>query len=324
MATPRFGSARIDENNKISGGKAGNQSGKELDIQSYYVHSKGWRVLRVKDPAKADAVAACMEAACANKLIGYDQSQRNTLYNAAKAVGFDVRLVKTAVETDCSALVRVCLAFAGVFVADFNTSNEASVLLKSGEVEELTDTKYTKQSDYLRRGDILVTKTKGHTGVILDDGPKAGSAPITTVYKLGDRILKSGMEGTDVKELQRLLIQLGYSCGSCGADGEFGGATELAVRKFQQDHACGVDGEAGPETISALAKARGGEGARVRIAGGQCWVRATPDTSGAKLGVAREGLILPYGGQRSADGWLLVEWGGGSGWVSGRYGRLVE
>lgn len=43
------------------------------------------------------------------------------------------------------------------------------------------------------------------------------------------RLLKRGSTGDDVKELQKALIDLGYSCGSYGADGDFGRATENAV-----------------------------------------------------------------------------------------------
>ena len=93
--------------------------------------------------------------------IGYDQVQRNTLYNEAKQYNFDVSKVSKKVETDCSALVRVCCAYAGIMVSDFNTSSEASRLLSSGEFTELTDSKYTKSPTYLRMGDVLVTKTKG-------------------------------------------------------------------------------------------------------------------------------------------------------------------
>lgn len=331
MATPvKFGSARIDERGKISGGKAGDQTGNEVSTQNWYLHSKGWRVFRAISAAVAEAIAICMEAACANNLIGYNQERRNTLYNAAKLLGFDVRLIKTAVDTDCSALIRVCLAFAGIMVGDFNTATEASALLASGAFVELTDSKYTKQSDYLRRGDILVTKTKGHTGAILSNGSKAGSAPAVTVYKLGDRILKNGMDGADVKDLQSMLIQLGYSCGSWGADGEFGDATELAVRAFQRDHGCGVDGEVGPETLAALVKALGsGDGAEIGstviITGGQCYVRDIPDkTAGKVLGVAKEGSAFTYAGRQSEDGWLQIVLNDGGGWVSGMYGKLVS
>ena len=326
----KIGSARSDERGKITDGVAGDQTGNEVSTQSWYLHSKGWRVLRPVDPKVAEAIAVCMQAACDNNMIGYDQSQRNTLYNAVKVLGFDVRLIKKAVETDCSALVRVCCAFAGIMVADFNTSNEASTLLRSGAFVELSDSKYTKKADYLRRGDVLVTKTKGHTAVVLSNGSKAGSTPAITVYKLGDRILRNGMEGNDVQELQTYLIQLGYSCGSWGADGEFGDATELAVRKFQKEQGCEVDGEVGPKTLKALQKALGegdgeGVGSTVKIVGGQCYIRSMPDkVAGKKLGVAAEGTVWTYAGRKSADGWLQIVCNDGGGWVSGMYGRLVS
>ena len=69
---------------------------------------------------------------------------------------------------------------------------------------------------------------------------------------LGSRVLKKGSKGADVKALQGLLIAQGYSCGSYGADGDFGAATDAAVRKYQKDKRLTVDGEAGPKTIGAL------------------------------------------------------------------------
>ena len=62
--------------------------------------------------------------------------------------------------------------------------------------------KPVSNTDYvmLKRGDILVTKTKGHTGVILDNGPKATKdASPAPIYALGDRLLRNGSEGEDVK-----------------------------------------------------------------------------------------------------------------------------
>jgi uncharacterized protein YraI len=41
------------------------------------------------------------------------------------------------------------------------------------------------------------------------------------------------------------------------------------------------------------------------------------------LGVAREGEELPYQGEVSDKGWLLVVYRGGNAWVSGKYGKLV-
>ena len=73
--------------------------------------------------------------------------------------------------------------------------------------------------------------------------------------RLGDRVLKNGMEGDDVKELQADLIRLGGDCGKWGADGDFGDATELAVKAFQRAHGLDADGEVGPKTVAALEKA---------------------------------------------------------------------
>lgn len=54
------GSARIDENGHISGGKPGDQTGNEVSTQAYYVHSKGWYCLRPKSITVANAIAEAM------------------------------------------------------------------------------------------------------------------------------------------------------------------------------------------------------------------------------------------------------------------------
>jgi len=60
-------------------------------------------------------------------------------------------------------------------------------------------------------------------------------------------------KGPEVTNLQKILIQLGYSVGPKGADGDFGKATQTAVIKFQQDNKLQIiDGEVGPETWNAL------------------------------------------------------------------------
>lgn len=149
-----------------------------------------------------------------------------------------------------------------------------------------------------------------------------------SVLHLGDRLLKNGMEGSDVQELQESLIRLGYDCGKWGADGDFGDATELAVIAFQADHGCDPDGDYGPITHAALEAALIALGSStenpqtVRIVGGQCWVRTAPNTSGSKLGIAKAGAVFPYQGQTSDNGWLLIEYSGRNAWVSGKYGVL--
>lgn len=324
-----IGSARSDERGKITGGKAGDQaSGKEVSTQNYYVHSKGWRVLRAKDAAKRKLIAAAMKAACANSKIGYDQYQRNTLYNLAAKVGFDPAKVTTTCETDCSALVRVCCAYAGIMVDDFNTSTQVSRLLASGAFTELKGEKYTTQSAYLMAGDILVTKKKGHTVIVLTDGSKAESNAISDKYKLGDYILRNGSDGDDVMELQKYLIQLGYDCGKWGADGDFGDGTEMALEKFQKDHGLVADGVYGPKSHAVMMKLLDDgdkpvdNAKQVKIVGGNCYVRNYPNTSGKKLGVAHAGDVFTYQGQTSETGWYLIIYKDQKAWVSGKYSEL--
>ena len=148
--------------------------------------------------------------------------------------------------------------------------------------------------------------------------------------KLGDRLLKNGCEGADVKELQTDLIRLGYDCGRWGADGDFGDATELAVRAFQRDHKLDADGVCGPKTCAALEKAlakletRPNAPRLVKIVGGKCYVRDAPNTSGKKLGVAHAGDRLAWLGEiDEATRWLKVDYLGRAGWVSGKYGKLL-
>lgn len=322
-----IGSARSSYGNTSPGDQNG---GREVSTEKYYVHSKGWVVLRAKDPEAREKIAVAMERACANNDIGYDQSTRLTLFNNVKAAGFDPAKTTKKVNTDCSALVRVCVHYAGIEVDNFITSNEVSKLMATGEFEKFTDDEHCKSSDHLLRGDILDTRTKGHTVVVLSNGAKAHEEVVSIAYKLGDRILKNGMDGDDVKELQTYLIGLNYDCGAWGADGEFGDSTQQAVERFQTAHGCMVDGEVGPETLAALEKAMEEAEAPVKdaryvqIVNGNCYVRTAPNTDGKKLGVAHRGDILDYQGVQSADGWHLVVYNGQNGWVSGKYSELAE
>ncbi len=61
-----------------------------------------------------------------------------------------------------------------------------------------------------------------------------------------------GSSGTDVRDMQRKLIALGYSCGAAGADGSFGQGTYNAVCNFQRDHGLSVDGIIGPATRAKI------------------------------------------------------------------------
>ena len=71
-------------------------------------------------------------------------------------------------------------------------------------------------------------------------------------------ILRKGMSGDDVRDLQEKLNSLGYDCGE--ADGIFGTRTFRAVVLFQEDHRLDTDGIAGRQTKTAIEAALAGHG----------------------------------------------------------------
>lgn len=128
---------------------------------------------------------------------------------------------------------------------------------------------------------------KGHIGVYIGDGLAVECTPrwtdgvqITAVHNMGKKagyngrywtshgklpyicyeqgydlrllLLRRGNRGADVKALQLLLMGHGHDCGSCGADGIFGGDTYRAVIVFQNAKGLKADGVVGPKSMSAL------------------------------------------------------------------------
>jgi peptidoglycan hydrolase-like protein with peptidoglycan-binding domain len=67
----------------------------------------------------------------------------------------------------------------------------------------------------------------------------------------GTRLLKIGVRGTDVRQLQQTLKLAGYDPG--GIDGVFGAKTAAAVKAFQASRGLTADGVIGPQSRRALA-----------------------------------------------------------------------
>lgn len=309
MSVVRVGSARHDENGKLKGGKAGDQTGHEVETQKWYKHSKGWVVIRPKSAEDREKIARNMEYACANDNIGYDQSQNTTLFAEAKKVGFDCSKVKTKCETDCSRLVRVCLWYAGIQVGGFYTGDQVEVLEKTGRFDILRTARYTDSPDYLLRGDILVTKTTGHTVVVLDDGPKAAPQPAK------HKPLNKGDSGAEVKELQGTLNFFGYrdATGSrLKEDGKYGVKTAAAVRALQKDRGLqAVDGICGTATWTCIDNMKK-EVRQVRLKSNS-YLRPEPKTGSPRI------KILKAGNQYSAargTAWVFLS--EPDGWVPGK------
>jgi len=79
-----------------------------------------------------------------------------------------------------------------------------------------------------------------------------GSCTRSAILKLP--VLQRGSKGDYVKWVQERLIDLGFSCGTCGADGDFGYCTLVAVQNFQAKNGLVSDGRVGQQTISSLLK----------------------------------------------------------------------
>ena len=252
----RIGHASIDENGSATGGRGGDQTGKEVVIRSWY--NKPWNVvLRPKRAELAEKSARACEAACANPNIGYDQYGRNTLYEKAKAVGFDLAAIAESCECDCSSLMHVCAMAGGAKLSygsnGYTTRTMVRAFVQSGDYIKLTDSRFLTTDKYLQRGDILV-KEGSHTAMVLGNGsvvkPQPETAAVYDTITL-PRIVK-GMQSEAVRAMQQLLMARGYALPRYGADGEYGNETENALLCFQEDENIRPDGTCGSATWNAL------------------------------------------------------------------------
>lgn len=162
-----IGSARINERGGIGGGAPGDQTGKETMREPWYKHELGWYVLRPKSPRHAYMIARNMEAICDNQHVGYCQETNQSLLEECRKYSYDVSKVARNVNVDCARAVRVCVLYAGIWSGDFYTVTLKDRLMETGAFDLITDPKVCDSERYLRRGDILVTRSKGHAVVVI-------------------------------------------------------------------------------------------------------------------------------------------------------------
>ena len=255
-----IGSARSDEHNKITGGMPGD--GKqtstpdykgEVSMQNFYVHNKGWYILRAKSDDIANKMAKAMEIACNNPNVGYNQNDRYGIIKYKTTT-------KVKVNADCSATVRACVKEAsGKDPGDFDTSTEVSALQKTGLFEPTITYKANMK---LYVGDILVTQTKGHTAIVIQANartakeekktePKKEVKKKTNPYTEPTKDVKKGSKGENVKWVQWELNQAGSKL---TIDGECGKETVAAIKSYQKSKGLTVDGIVGKDTRAKMKK----------------------------------------------------------------------
>lgn len=109
----------------------------------------------------------------------------------------------------------------------------------------------------------------GKGGAVPDkkDDKKAdqGSSPVGTTTSSSSRDgsfelgIPSGRTGTEVADIQKVLVALGFDIGPNGVDGIRGPYTSNAVKELQAKLGVTVDGDPGPETVGALNKLLAGK-----------------------------------------------------------------
>ena len=159
--------------------KAGDQNSKEVCVRSWY--SRPWDIaLRYPDDKIRLKAAAAVKLANSN-LVGYDQSERNTLYKALKSCDWDVdAYIKSGkkTETDCSAFVyAVYCCFVPSMRSDSNAPRTSTMRNKYRDWGFAIITKENVNLSSgvgLTNGDIVV-KENSHTAMVTDGTDKAPS-----------------------------------------------------------------------------------------------------------------------------------------------------
>lgn len=236
--------ASLDEHKNIKGGAAGDQTGKEVCIRDWY--SKPWTyMLRPKDKNTAVKARNIAVALAGNPNLGYDQSNRNSLYMSLQRNNFNPNAIGPC-ETDCSAFVTACYIAAGVSALNYTsnaptTSNMARVFGNTGLFNVYTESKYLNTDALLMPGDILL-RPGSHVVMV-----NAVSNP----YREPAALVKKGDKGIIVKWIQWHLVRKGY-LPWYEIDGDFGDKTKNAVLAIQKDNKLEIDALVGAKTRAVL------------------------------------------------------------------------
>lgn len=140
----KFAWASIGENGKATGGKPGDQTGREVRVGDYYDFGQD-NVIRFKSVAKGRKAGKYAKALANNESIGYNQNERHTLYNLAKECGWNYKALKKALKTkkvncDCSSFAStvINLAYKEKIVACSTTATIWNNLKPTKKFERLS------------------------------------------------------------------------------------------------------------------------------------------------------------------------------------------
>lgn len=173
-----------DENGRYRGGKAGDQTGTEYYLRTFYRPSYGWDcVLRHPDIRVGKKIAEIATQAAKNSKIGYDQNERLTYYNQLKVSGWHPERITSVCESDCSASTAAAVIATGhqlgltrlQQVSPSNTTWTLKQALIAAGFECMTESKYLTSDAYLIPGDIVLAEAH-HVVINVSTGSKVTTA----------------------------------------------------------------------------------------------------------------------------------------------------
>lgn len=171
-----------DERGAYSGGTAGDQSGSEYTLISWYNGS--WNcVLRHPNPSVRAEISKLATSAAQNNNIGYDQNERLTFWNQLQRFGYDPAAITVPCEADCSSSTASIIKAVGYrlnmsglkSVSQGLTTYNMRSALKAAGFDVLTETKYLSSASYLLAGDILLNDSS-HTAINVTNGGSADTS----------------------------------------------------------------------------------------------------------------------------------------------------
>lgn len=248
------GWASIDERGKVSGGKAGDQTGKEVKTGNWYDFGQNV-VLRFKNRDKAKEAVECMKYLCETNYIGYDQSQRTTAYMALKKLKWKYKKLTLKTETDCSQLIATVLNCVGIKVSpNIYTGNMVKAIMDTGGFKKYTDSDLLRSDKFLAKGDIIINE-KTHTIMALAGG-KYYKSKIADGYTGEIPVLPTkgyytkGNTGKNITKIQKFLKWCNLYKDT--VDGSYGQNTVDAVKGFQMNAGLSIDGVFDKNTLAEM------------------------------------------------------------------------
>ncbi|QHT47332.1 N-acetylmuramoyl-L-alanine amidase [Bacillus sp. SB49] len=194
----------------------------------------------------------------ANIYVSIHYSAMGTSFNYSNASGISVHIYDGWI-TDTTKRLAECVGkylrrgtqqvYRGIKRNNFHVLREfhgPAILTENGFMDDQREALLMLEKSFQR--EVATEHAQGiceYYGITYK-GIKVDTDPMSIGY------LMSGGEGDSVKNLQRLLNQIGYSL---RIDGSFGPSTEKAVRSFQEAYELTVDGYYGPGTQEVLAEA---------------------------------------------------------------------